>query len=691
MPDSPRRRSVVDVILPALLISLQLSLFGPYTIYSGNEAEFTASFSSLVRHLVVPAALVFASLSLCGLALRGRWRQGYVALLFALSIVLWIQANLLVANYGPLDGSSIDWSIQAWRTKYELALWIAVPLLAVLAAGRVAALAAFGSGTLIALQTALLIFSTLQADPDSRPEWRGIPDAVFEVSRTRNAFHLVLDAFNSDVFDEILEAERPVLDRQFSGFVFFQDHAGAFPTTIVSVPAMLSGSVYRNSEPLPRYVRGPFKDGSLFGTLRSSGYRVDSITEMPIDRESATNFFKVPRPYVSKDAYTQFAAWQLADLSLFRHAPHVLRPWIFNDQAWRLQNVFGRNPSADSTGRRYHAANGAVVLEDFARRLQLATDEPVYKFLHVGIPHLPVVVDADCRFTGVIKYTRESFLGQARCGVRRVAAFLDRLRELGIYDQSLIVITADHGNSLAPRRFVNDRALPDEPLSVTAGKSLPLLLIKPPKAAGPIRVSQAPSTITDIPVTIADALGVPNALPGEPILKIPENTGRVRAFAAYDWENEDWRANYFDHLDVLEIRGRVRDGNSWILRETLYAPGSDESARNRGLYELQRSSRGVLYRWGSPHVALHAPPNARGFEVTFRSIAPQPQTVTIKHNGQTLETITLKDHNWVTVRHALPKDNPAANWVEMFVDPPWRPKGTLRYLGVMTRDLKWMP
>jgi len=455
---------------------------------------------------------------------------------------------------------------------------------------------------------------------------------------------------------------------------------------------MLSGSVYRNSEPLPRYVRGPFKDGSLFATLRSGGYRVDSITEMPIDRESATNFFKVPRPYVSKDAYTQFAAWQLADLSLFRHAPHVLRPWIFNDQAWRLQNVFGRNPSADSTGRRYHAANGAVVLEDFARRLQLATDEPVYKFLHVGIPHLPVVVDADCRFTGVIKYTRESFLGQARCGVRRVAAFLDRLRALGIYDQSLIVITADHGNSLAPRRFVNDRALPDEPLSVTAGKSLPLLLIKPPNAAGPIRVSQAPSTITDIPVTIADALGVPHALPGQPILKMPENTGRVRAFAAYDWENEDWRANYFDHLDVLEIRGRVRDGNSWVLRETLYAPGADENARNRGLYEQQRSSRGVLYRWGSPHVALHAPPDARGFEVTFRSIAPQPQTVTIKHNGQTIETITLKDHNWVTVRHALPaKDNSAANWVEMFVDPPWRPKGTLRYLGVMTRDLKWTP
>jgi hypothetical protein len=131
-------------------------------------------------------------------------------------------------------------------------------------------------------------------------------------------------------------------DRQFSGFIYFEDHLGAFPTTMVSVPAMLTGRVYRNQEPLQKYVREDFRNGSLFKTLRSGGYRVDSITEMPFDRESATNFFPVPRPYVAYETYTQFAAWQLADLSLFRHAPHALRPWIFNNQAWRLQNAFGQ-------------------------------------------------------------------------------------------------------------------------------------------------------------------------------------------------------------------------------------------------------------------------------------------------------------------------------------------------------------
>ena len=102
----------------------------------------------------------------------------------------------------------------------------------------------------------------------------------------------------------------------------------------------------------------------------------------------------MPRPYVSREAYTSFAAWQLADLSLFRHVPHILRSWVHNNQAWRLQNTFGQNYGSESSGRRYHSVNGAAVLDEFAHRMTVAADEPIYKFIHVGIPHMPVVVNA---------------------------------------------------------------------------------------------------------------------------------------------------------------------------------------------------------------------------------------------------------------------------------------------------------
>jgi hypothetical protein len=544
----------------------------------------------------------------------------------------------------------------------------------------------------MALQGGLLISTALQNGSEGTAQWSGPSNAMFDVSSTRNAFHIVLDGFHSDVFAEILEAERPLMDRDFSGFVFYKDHAGAFPTTIVSIPAMLTGTAYRNEAPLQQYIRNHFSKGSLYTTLRTQGYRVDSVTEMHYDNRSATNFFRVPRPYVSEDAYARFAAWQLADLSLFRHAPHPARKYIYNDQAWRFQKLFGEDPRSETHGRGYHPVNGAVVLDEFARRMTPATDKPLYKFIHVGIPHMPVAVNADCAFIGVQRYTRASFKAQARCGVARVAALLNRLRALGLYDSSLIVISSDHGIGLTPRDFQHDRSMPDGNLSVIAGKAMALLLVKPPNSSAPVRVSLAPTAITDIPATIADVLGVTHTLPGAPVLKLAEDAPRVRTFAMYDWEHENWKANYFDHLDLLEINGRLRDGNSWTLRRALYPPGADETPRVRGLFEEQRSSRGILYRWGAPHVFLHAPPTSRGFEITIRSIAPQPQKVTFKIGAHVLETLTLSDQNWVTVRHQLQASTePSGHWIEMDVDPSWRPKGTARRLGVMTRDIKWLP
>lgn len=93
---------------------------------------------------------------------------------------------------------------------------------------------------------------------------------------------------------------------------------------------------YRNQEPMRRFIAGAFKRASLFRVLREQGYQVDAVSGLIYDRPSATTYYKLPTPYVTHDAYVRFAAWQLADPALFRHSPHVLKPWIYNDQAWRL-------------------------------------------------------------------------------------------------------------------------------------------------------------------------------------------------------------------------------------------------------------------------------------------------------------------------------------------------------------------
>lgn len=678
-----------NLVPPALLVVLPLCLFGPFTIFSGNEAEFSAPFWVLIRPLLPAGGAVALALVTVGLVLPPNLFGRYVPLLFGLGVAIWIQGNFLLPDYGPLDGTPIDWTLQSWRNPYELALWLLVPGVCVGAAKYVGPVAPFAAGVLVAVQIVALTASALHADSRRSAEWKGPSESMFDLSRTQNIIHIVLDAFQSDFFHEILEENRHELDRSLSGAVFFADHAGAFPTTMVSIPAMLTGTVYRQERPLPRYVREHFDKGSLFKSLRAHGYRVDSITEIPYDNKSVSNVYRVRRPHVSYAEYTQFAAWQLADLSLFRHAPHILRPKIYNDQAWRLQTTFG---PGDTRSRRHFPVNGAAILEEFTYRLAPTVDEPVYKFLHVGIPHRPVTITADCDFVEGLRPTRENYKAQTRCAVKRLVELFDRLEEVGVYDNALIVVSSDHGIGYAPQKFLNNRETPAGPLATLSGKSMALLIVKAPGSRGAVRVSRAPTAISDIAATVLDVVGVPHSLPGEPAMKLAENALRVRSFAMYDWADDGWKHNYFDALDVMEIRGRLLDGNNWALVDSLYPPQGDPNTRTRGVHQVQRSRFGVVYRWSSPRGFFHAPPQARRFEITIRSIAPMPQTVTFAAAGRVLDRVTLSDHSWVTVKRALLAPvSPATNWLELHVDPPWRPRGEARRLGVQTRDVIFSP
>ena len=84
-------------------------------------------------------------------------------------------------------------------------------------------------------------------------------------------------------------------------------------------------------------------------------------------------------------------------------------------------------------------------------------------------------------------------------------------------------------------------------------------------------------------------MGVSHSLPGEPALKLAERAQRVRSFGMYDWEDDGWKHDYFDSLDIMEIRGPLLDGQSWTLVDSLYPPNTEPDKRVRGVYDEQRS------------------------------------------------------------------------------------------------------
>ena len=451
-PDE-RWRRLRTVLFPAVLGPSQLLLFGPWTVHETNRTEFLVGFWELAPNLVWLIGPVVGVLATLGIVMPARWFPRYVAGLCAVGVLLWAQGNLLLADYGLLDGGGLDLASHAWRTPVEAGLWVCVLLVAVVFVDRVARVAPVACVALVTLQATVLLVpvgrvATLDAPPTTATEttWRLPPPEIYELSGTRNLIHIVLDGFPTHTFADILDADRPAFDRDWSGFTFFANHLGASRITLLSMPAMLSGVAFRNELPFREFLA---RHPSVFHVLGQQGYQLRSLASRGHDHlnpsfsgvEAAIRY-DIPTPYGSYRDYVDVAAAQLLDLSLFRHAPHAFKPGIYHDGRWFLQQRIESRRGPEATAAQSFGA--AAFLREFANRVTQGEDAPVYTLLHVLTPHLPVLTDADCAHAPKLAPVPEDFTNQARCALSAVRTLLQRLRDLDLYDQSAIIVTSDH-------------------------------------------------------------------------------------------------------------------------------------------------------------------------------------------------------------------------------------------------------
>ena len=672
----------------------QLLLFGPWTVHETNRTEFLAGFWELAPNWVWLIGPVVGVLATLGIVMPARWFPPYVAGLCAVGVLLWAQGNLLLADYGLLDGGGLDLASHAWRTPFETGLWVCVLLLAVIFADRVARVAPVACVALVTLQATVLVLpvgriATADAPPTTATEtaWRLPPPEIYELSSTRNLIHIVLDTFPSRTFVDILDADRPAFNRDWPGFTFFANHLGADRTTFFSMPAMLSGVAFRNEMPFREFVA---RHPSVFHVLGQQGYRLRSLASYGNDHLNpafpgvdAAIRYDIPTPYGSYRDYVDVAAAQLLDLSLFRHAPHTFKPNIYRDRQWLFQQRIETRRGPAATAAR--AFGDTAFLREFANRVTQGDDAPVYTLLHVLTPHLPVTTDADCAYAPKPAPIPEDFANQARCAVSAVRTLLQRLRDLDLYDRSAIIVTSDHGIDLTFIQPEEEHPLRGmrSPAGVTLARiesyATPLLLVKPFASHGPLQTSYAPTAITDVPATLLDLAGLPDALGrGASVLRIDPAAPRQRTYA----HHANRRPNRFlDFLYVFSVNGRVRDPDAWSYHRTVLGPTDDRAAQRRehqvGLSadpdDTADEAGARTYRTDGYAVFHAAAENSRvTFDVRRMPGMATAQTVTVRVDGDVVDQHLLSNNAWHTLSYpveARSEDSPFC--IELLTSPVW--------------------
>ncbi len=361
--------------------------------------------------------------------------------------------------------------------------------------------------------------------------------ARIAVEKVRASAPVVLVVFDEFPLSSLLNANAEIDARYFPNFArlsrettWFRNATAVGDDTIVAVPAILDGvrpdAAHRK---LPHATDHPH---SLF-TLLGGTYRMnvhEHLTHVCPESlcSAAANASLLAR---TKLLFTDSMIVVLHVIVPERYAgglPDISQAW----SGFGAPAAAANNPSIDEDAPIWDDRSAQV--RDFIASIK-ADSKPSLNFLHVLLPHEPYAFlpsgqrylpSAEIRIRGVLNNldwstepgaAKESYiryLWQAQFVDKLTGELVDHLKQVGLYDASLIVVTADHGASFRPgqsRRYVTE-----------GNKSdilwVPLFIKVPYQKRGGTDDRNVESV--DILPTVADALGVPlpSAVSGESLI-----------------------------------------------------------------------------------------------------------------------------------------------------------------------------
>jgi hypothetical protein len=567
---------VITVSAPALFILSSFFFFIPFAIYSGNITDFNISLSAILHNYTLPSLIILAVICLIGQLLPSKAHEIFISILFVLGILIWFQGNILVWDYGVIGKGDIDWTIKSWRGWLDAIIWIILLIVSVTQYSKIYKTAALISWLFITLQIISVIVISYQNPKIWSQKKQKInyppPKAIFELSKKQNVFHFILDEFQSTIFKEIIDKNKKHYYEAFNGFTFFEETTSAFPTTVMSVPSFLTGNVYKNDVPIKSFIDASYKGTSILNVVSNNGYDVDIAETVGwYNKGRHSTHYSIPIPYgITQRQYQALLAANMLDMVLFRSVPHFLKKLKYENK-WSLSKISKSNDSKESVEAARNISHRAF-LQDMIDKMTVSRVNPVYKYIHLNTTHYPAVMTKDCKCSDeTLPWNWENIKIQDQCSLDHFMKFLQKLKDLGIYDSSLIIVHADHGYFRIPDstnqiKIKNMSGLGDtgknEDFAEMVCSSMPLVAIKPPGSTGTLKISNVQASLTDMPATISSLLGINVRFPGKSIFEIAPNESRKRTFVYYKEFNRPGD-EYFKEMEEYVINGNASDQSSW--------------------------------------------------------------------------------------------------------------------------------
>ncbi len=535
MFDGKKEQFLADWILAWTPFFIIFIVF-PIAIYVPNQVEFEYKLSPVGTLVAVGFAALIPLLALYWLkpALRTWVAHGpfflglFILLADTIGPLQWGEFNGGEKLTEPLRHSFIELGLAALL----VILWLKLSPRVVRALGVSLVV------TVLALQLLTLTRAVPQAvafarnpDPGASRVSQNVP------AKLPNIYHFCFDGYSSLLFQR--HAEMHGLKDEFNGFVFFPLNLANYIQTRDSLPSFLTGRLSPGLSIMNFLIN--VKRTGLRRTLQDAGYQI--VLYLP----NNAGFWSYYNPsylrtadQLAEEQSDQTSAGRLATIAFVRAAPTLLK-----QETLLASNTVFQGASLAHPLLPLMRAWSVPLVEAF---LADEADRPAsgqYVYVHPIIPHMPDLYDADCRLG------KSNYAAQANCAALLMKKIVQRLKDLGRYENSIIIFQSDHGWHLKsdpavspftpfPKEIagrldiefkdiavwlLNDRSRPH---AAYFRRMHALLAIKPPRAEdAPMRISMSQTQLADVAPTIYDLVGISGpSTDGKPVFSIPESVPR---------------------------------------------------------------------------------------------------------------------------------------------------------------------
>lgn len=546
----------------SILFASVFTIHNIASVHSGNLAGFHFALHQ-VFYVSGPLFLfIFGYLFVPSFGLSGIRLRGYAFIITYFALLFWIYSNFIVMDFGLLDGSLWNFAPLNDYRFVEIATLVGAAVAVWTTMARWPKVCLY---FLVGLNVALVgptAFALVTDPKDASLAARANLDAASRFSRQQNVLIVLMDAFQSDIFADLLEQDAD-LSKALSGFTFFPNTAGVARSTSLTMPSIHDGTVYSPRDTVREVYDRDIREGSFLNELADAGYEVSLVN--PIERVCPARI-----ALCIDGEELLHGKWQmllmetahLLDLSLFRAVPLFAKERVYNDQFW----IVAPNVRSLSilVGRQDHLiVESNRVLDTLAERSEVVADRPVAKFIHLLNTHQPYILGSDCRVSDEGEGDRRARAAvQARCGLNAFFRLTEFLKRREIFDQSLILLIADTGANMVSHFTSSEDATTYWRQLV--GRANPLFLIKAPGARAAFRTVTAGIQPSDIPATVCAFVEGCSATNGISVFEADSLPPRARTYRDYNWPNSYWGKDVIPESRNYTVVGPVWDRDSWI-------------------------------------------------------------------------------------------------------------------------------